>query len=52
MGDESTNDIQTLINSTMDGSVTIHQRSLRALAIEEMYMVSNKFSPPLMSEFL
>ena len=51
MGDESTNDIQTLINSTMDGSVTIHQRSLRALAIE-MYMVSNKFSPPLMSEFL
>ena len=34
---------------TKDGSVTIHQRNLRALAIE-MYKVSNKLSPPFMSD--
>ena len=32
-----------------DGSVTIDQRNLRALAIE-MYKVSNKLSPPFMSK--
>ena len=34
---------------TKDGSVTIHQRNLRSLAIE-MYKVSNKLSPPFMSD--
>ena len=34
---------------TKDSSVTIHQRNLRALAIE-MYKVSNKLSPPFMSD--
>ena len=34
---------------TKDGSVTIHQRNLRALAIE-MYKVSNKLSPSFMSD--
>ena len=36
---------------TKDGSVTIHQRNLRDLAID-MYKVSNKLSPPFMSELL
>ena len=34
---------------TKGGSVTIHQRNLRTLAIE-MYKVSNELSPPFMSE--
>ena len=33
----------------MDGSVTIYQQNLRALVIE-MYKVSNKLTPPFMSE--